>query len=273
MSPDLHHLSGAYSVDALETDERTAFEQHLAVCPACRAEVTELTEAAHAVGALSDTTPPSSLRADVLAAIGQVRPLPPTLDPTRDVTWSSEPPAARPTTGGIDAPPRVTAVGEAAATTRDATVIPFARRTTTWIAAAAAAAVIAVGGAVWGPWADDQPPRLTAIQQVEQAKDATTVTKNQSGITATVAFSRSLDRSALTVEGMPPAPQGKVYQLWYIGAGGARSAGFMTAGQDGAGEAVLAGSLMGAQKVGVTVEPAGGSASPTTEPVMVVALV
>ena len=29
MSPDLHHLSGAYAVDALDDDERARFEQHL----------------------------------------------------------------------------------------------------------------------------------------------------------------------------------------------------------------------------------------------------
>ena len=37
MSPDLHHLSGAYAVDALDEAERSAFERHLAVCAACRA--------------------------------------------------------------------------------------------------------------------------------------------------------------------------------------------------------------------------------------------
>ena len=32
MNADLHHLSGAYAVDALDDAERTAFEQHLAGC-------------------------------------------------------------------------------------------------------------------------------------------------------------------------------------------------------------------------------------------------
>ena len=36
---DIHALSGAYAVDALDDDEREQFEQHLAVCPECRAEV------------------------------------------------------------------------------------------------------------------------------------------------------------------------------------------------------------------------------------------
>ena len=61
MSPDLHHLSGAYAVDALDAAERTSFEQHLAVCADCRAEVSELSATAHALGSLTETAPPPEL--------------------------------------------------------------------------------------------------------------------------------------------------------------------------------------------------------------------
>ena len=77
MSPDLHHLSGAYAVDALDEAERASFEQHLAVCADCRAEVAELTATAHALGSLTEATPPPSLRSSVLSGIARVRPLPP----------------------------------------------------------------------------------------------------------------------------------------------------------------------------------------------------
>ena len=43
---DIHALSGAYAVDALDDDERELFEQHLAVCPECRAEVRSFGETA-----------------------------------------------------------------------------------------------------------------------------------------------------------------------------------------------------------------------------------
>lgn len=249
MSPDLHHLSGAYSVDALESDERSAFERHLSECPSCQAEVAELSDAAHSLGGLVDATPPESLRASVLSGIAQVRPLPPLAGD--EVT--ADPVDTAPTAGG-------------------ATVIPLFRRTTTWIAAAAAAAVLAVGGVVWNPWSADQPS-LTAIQQVQAAGDAATVTSHKGDLTATLAYSRTLDQSALTVVGMPPAPEGKTYQLWYVGSDEiARSAGFLTAAGDGRAEAVLQGSLDGAAAVGVTVEPAGGSSAPTTDPIMVMAV-
>ena len=77
MSPDLHHLSGAYAVDALDDAERASFEQHLAVCADCRAEVAELSATAHSLGALTEATPPASLRDSVLSGIARVRPLPP----------------------------------------------------------------------------------------------------------------------------------------------------------------------------------------------------
>jgi anti-sigma factor RsiW len=36
---DIHALSGAYAVDAVDDIERASFERHLASCPTCRAEV------------------------------------------------------------------------------------------------------------------------------------------------------------------------------------------------------------------------------------------
>ena len=43
---DVHALSGAYAVDALDDIERAAFERHLAACAECRAEVASLRETA-----------------------------------------------------------------------------------------------------------------------------------------------------------------------------------------------------------------------------------
>ena len=46
---DIHALSGAYAIDALDDIERAQFERHLAECAECRAEVDSLREAsAHA---------------------------------------------------------------------------------------------------------------------------------------------------------------------------------------------------------------------------------
>ena len=74
---DLHKLTGAYAVDALDELERARFEQHLATCDDCRAEVAELRETAALLADTVATHPPASLRESVLAGISQVRPLPP----------------------------------------------------------------------------------------------------------------------------------------------------------------------------------------------------
>jgi anti-sigma factor RsiW len=76
MTEDLHELSGAYAVDALDDVERARFERHLAECAACRAEVAGLTATAGELSALSELPPPAGLRAKVMADIGRVRPLP-----------------------------------------------------------------------------------------------------------------------------------------------------------------------------------------------------
>ena len=263
MNADLHHLSGAYAVDALDDAERVAFEQHLSGCPDCRAEVAELSAAAHSLGALTEATPPPSLRASVLSGISQVRPLP----PLREDAVAPVPDAASPVASGPVTP-------EADAAAPDDVVVPLRRRShvPTWLAAAAAAAVIAVGGAVWSPWSDDAGT-LSPVDQVAAAADAMRVTSTKGQLNAEVAYSRQLGQAAITVAGLPPAPDGKTYQLWFVGADEiARSAGLLTPGEDGRGSMVLDGDPNAAAAVGLTLEPAGGSTRPTTDPLVVLAL-
>lgn len=266
MSPDLHHLSGAYAVDALDEAERASFEQHLAVCADCRAEVAELTATAHSLASLSEATPPPSLRASVLSGIAQVRPLPP-VDGDAGAL-----PAAEPTTSVPDGGPPPT-VGDHPEPDAGASVVPLRRRrTVAWFAAAAAAAVIAVGGLVWSPWSGD-PVQPSPMAQVAAAADAVRVSSTKGSLRAEVAYSRQLGKAAIDVTGLPPAPAGKTYQLWYVGPDQvARSAGLLTADADGRGSMLLQGDANAAAAVGMTVEPAGGSAQPTTDPVVVLAL-
>ncbi len=66
---DIHALSGAYAVDALDDIERVGFERHLAGCATCRAEVASLREAAAALADDVALAPPPELRAAVLEGI------------------------------------------------------------------------------------------------------------------------------------------------------------------------------------------------------------
>lgn len=67
------------------------------------------------------------------------------------------------------------------------------------------------------------------------------------------------------VAGMPHPARGKVYQLWFDDDGAMRSAGLMDPGRTDQ-AVLLRGGIDGASGVGVTVEPAGGSAQPTSAP-------
>ncbi len=95
------------------------------------------------------------------------------------------------------------------------------------------------------------------------------------GGTATVVASRAAAAMVFTSVGLPVLPPTSVYELWFIGAGGARPAGLVPAAPPGTGQGtppVLAAGLSGGDAVGVTVEPVGGSAAPTTPPIVVLAL-
>jgi anti-sigma-K factor RskA len=263
MSPDLHHLSGAYAVDALDDAERTSFEQHLAVCADCRAEVAELSATAASLASLTETTPPPSLRASVLTGIARVRPLP----PLSEDAGASAPAAPGPTAevAGVESDDVEPDAG--------GSVVPIRRRRrTAWFAAAAAAAVIAIGGIAWSPWSDDTAGQ-SPMARVAAAADAQRVASTKGGVTTEVVYSKQLGQAAISVTGLPPAPDGKTYQLWYVGAGGTiTSAGLFGVDAEGNGQALLAGQAAPTDKVAVSVEPAGGSDQPTTDPLVVLPL-
>jgi len=67
---DIHELSAAYALDALDADERRAFEEHLGECERCRADVAEFwgTAALLAYGAPA-SAPPAGLRDRVLEQV------------------------------------------------------------------------------------------------------------------------------------------------------------------------------------------------------------
>lgn len=80
---DIHKLSGAYALDAVDDIERAAFERHLVECDDCRTEVASLRETTALLAETVAIAPPASLRASVLSGIEHVRPLPPIVAPRR----------------------------------------------------------------------------------------------------------------------------------------------------------------------------------------------
>lgn len=72
MNEELHDLVAPYALDALDEDEREAFERHLAECDQCRSQLAELQEATTALAyAAEGPEPPAELRERILEAVGQ----------------------------------------------------------------------------------------------------------------------------------------------------------------------------------------------------------
>jgi anti-sigma-K factor RskA len=76
------------------------------------------------------------------------------------------------------------------------------------------------------------------------------------------------DQAVLVAENMPPAPEGKTYQIWVIKGDTPQPSGLFEPKGDSI-AAVVETPVEGADAVAVTVEPEGGSKKPTTEPMLV----
>ena len=225
MTGDIHALSGAYAVDALDDIERAQFERHLAECPACTSEVASLREASSLLAETTIATPSDELRERVLSGISNVRPLPPVVG-QRDETEATV----------IDMEPR------------------RRRRVVTFLAAAAAAVAIGTGGIVWQQLSDDGPKDRVAVIQAASDVERFSVPVGEGG-SATVYRSEKLNEAAIVTKGMPAAPAGHSYALWFQHDDVMVPAGIMPDGADN--EVVLSGDAATADGVGVTVETAG----------------
>jgi anti-sigma-K factor RskA len=257
MEKQLHLLTGSYALNSLTNGERSDFERHALTDPQTLEEVRSLSETAALLAyGTPEETPPPALKADVMAAIRNTRQLPAS-SVVRDIS------SARSSKAG----------SRGAATER--------RRWVPALSAAAALAIFAgvgVGGWVAGQNSSEQDIKeqlvasqaqqeaMLAIMSSPDAQIATTPLSD--GGTVTVASSGKANKAAVMVNDMPPLPDGKTYELWFISAAGAVPAGLMDSPATPAMQ-LLSGEMGGATHVGITVEPAGGSEKPTTTPILV----
>ena len=230
---DIHALSGAYAVDALDDVERARFEEHLAACAECRAEVASLRETAARLAETEAVDPPASLRDGVLNGIRQIRPLPPPKPDRAQQTFVRRHPL-----------PQI-------------------------LVAVAAVVLLAVGAVIWHPW---QYERATLADRILHAPDAVSVTQKLPGGAGEIRLVRSpsLGRAVMVGEHVPHPPDGKTYQMWLQQPGQQMvSAGLMT---DPDRPTVLSGDAGSAKAAAVSIEPAGGSVHPSSQVVAVFSL-
>jgi len=240
--PDMHSLSGAYALDAIEGEaERDRFVRHMSRCPACASEVRGFREVGTALAFATAAEPPPELRDRVLAAAARTHQLPP------EVSTHARPRPAR-------------------------SWIP-------WLSGAVALASIAVA-VFFGlaqahtqqelnqARAENQALNLVlSVPGVRVLSQATT-----KGGVATVVLAADRHELAVVTSGLPALPAGKVYQLWLIGQVKTTSAGLLPPAKTGRTPAVLATGVVKGDTLGLTVEPAPGSAQPTTQPILALPL-
>ena len=237
------------ALGVLAEDDAAPLRAHLAACPACQAELAEMTRVARLLPLAAEDTPPApSLRATVLERI------------------AAEPLAFPGPSHGRHpgAPP-----------------VPLRRLHWQWFAAvaASAAALVVVGGAAGFAL---RSPDDSAPLEREAARQAQVVTsaargdlrlaRGQKG-DVKAAFVRAPGQAEgfVLVEGLPPLAPGKAYQGWYTRDGTNFEPSNVFKGQSGS-WLPAASSLDGYTAMALTVEDEAGARVPSQAPFVVVDL-
>jgi anti-sigma-K factor RskA len=232
------HLStGAHALGALPDAERAEFEAHLGRCQGCADEVAGLRETAARLGNAVDHVVPGDLRPHVLAAVRHARQVSPAIELG---TFSSRRQGFR----------RAAALVAAACLTAAVVAGAHGALTTSRITPVAA------------------NPR-TQIAGLLSAPDLRLVTAGNPAGTAAISLSRN--EMLFLVDDLPALPRDRVYQLWLVHDHGPRPDAILRPA--GKAMSVLVTGIEEVGKVILTIEPAGGSSSPTGTPVLAIILV
>jgi anti-sigma-K factor RskA len=227
---DVHELTAAYALDALDADERERYEGHLAQCEQCRTELAGLGEAAAALAlAAPSAAPPAELRTRILEAAAaereNVTPLP------QRRLWLLRATAAAAS---------VTACAAIGLGVWAATLSSRLSTEKTHSAAMQRAAEIVL----------DPASRKASLRggRGEVAVDAT-------------------GHGVLIVRRLPSAPHGQTYEAWVIPAGGTPQRAGLFEGGGTMTMVPLEQNVPQGAVVAATVERAGGVSKPTSTPI------
>lgn len=254
-------LLGAYAIDALTGEEATQLRAHLASCADHATQAAGLRAVAGGLAmTVEPVAPPPALRARLLDAVAREPQLPPVQasSPRSIVRARAE---------------RDGAVRRREVTRDRAQWAPAAFRSIppVW-GSIAAVLVVAVGGLLaWNVvlmnrdegGADRFASRATAIVELQS--------EGAQG-NATLVYFGADKRAALVANGLQVLGDSQTYQMWVIRDGEPQSLGTMDPDDTGRMTGSVRFEAEPGDVVAVTVEPAGGSAAPTTEPIFTAGL-
>jgi anti-sigma-K factor RskA len=260
-----------YALGALDENDRASFEQHLASCDMCAAEVRELKDVAGLLAtAAPRVAPPAGLRDRILSDARAVRPISVAAKP-------SAPPAA------VATKPTPDVLRGRMPDRQRGTIIP-------WLAAAAALVLAVYLGQQYRRERIGRTAAELALASARATVDSTgtalasrdsliasliapdvqalTVSGTGPSPSAKYFFDRRAGRIVIAANSLPPAARGRTYQLWGIEPG-KPPVSLGTFNTDASGRGLASVSVPAGLRIAVTAvtdEPAGGSAQPTTTP-------
>lgn len=233
---ELRDLLPGYVLDALEPAEVAAVEAHLRDCREHDDEVVELRATGFALALLDEAREPT-LRARVMAATASA------------TAPAAAAPAAAP-------PPPVWSTADGLLPSRRAP-----RRPQWWALGAAAALALAVFGA--GLFAGTR-----SATAPEPAQRLSYAVRGDSGASVHLVTVEGSARVTVTMAGAPRLPADRSYQLWAIRDGQWISVGACNTDASGWWKGDFPFALRRDEEIALTIEPAGGSARPSTAPLL-----
>jgi anti-sigma factor RsiW len=234
MEAGIHELTAGYALDALDSEERSAYEAHLPGCDHCQQELASFWTTTEALAvAASGPEPSPALRERILA---DVRAEP----PQNVVPFEPRRRRVAPVLGAV----------------------------------AAVAAVVALGIGLWASDLSSQLDETRAALERQQAAARILVDPAAESVALQAGTGRLVvdadGQAVLVLDGLDPAPAGKTYEMWIVPGGdinAANRAGLFP----GSGETEIVGldgTVTPGDVVAVTIESAGGVDAPTTPPIV-----
>lgn len=246
---ELNDLLPAYAVGATTPKESARVRTLLAQCPEQAADLATYVDLSSIL--LEDVEPvepPATLRDRVLTNISIAK-----------VAESSTEHTTDPTPNVLQMPP--------------------SRANWAWTVAAAVSALLILTNVYWITTLNDTQAKLLDLENQQNTvynliSNRGTIqvvvrsTSDEASI-ATVLYDRQTARGTLVTDTLPQLASTKTYQLWLIGSDTVVSAGIFEIDANGRGQLTFDPNtnLQEFDLIGISVEPAGGSVAPTTDPI------